>query len=192
LARREQVITMRSGNLRYYGLAVLAGASLSLAGCSQQTETPPVPPASNFPATTTSAPDSTTVTGQPVSGKPAQQTTTSTHASSQTTSTPAATVTISVVKQPTCPVHGTPDAPFSSPGTDAVISWKVTGANGAAIAVDNPNIYGAYGMYGATGQLSLAFGCDTTPGKTTHTYTVWPAGIKNVSKTISVSATNNP
>ncbi|GAB3894531.1 hypothetical protein GCM10029964_073130 [Kibdelosporangium lantanae] len=96
------------------------------------------------------------------------------------------------MKQPTCPVHGTPDAPFTSPGTDVVIEWKVTGATGAAIAVDNPNTYGAYGTYGATGQLTLAFGCTDKPGKTTHTYTVWPAGNKNVSKTISVSATNNP
>jgi hypothetical protein len=101
-------------------------------------------------------------------------------------------VTISVVKQPTCPVHGTPDAPFSSPGSDAVISWKVTGATGAALAVDNPGVYAAYGTYEATGQLSLAFGCSGTSGKSTHTYTVWPAGIKNVFKTISVSATNNP
>jgi hypothetical protein len=101
-------------------------------------------------------------------------------------------VTLSVAKQPTCPVHGTTDAPFSSPGTDVTIAWKVTGAGGAALAVDNPTVYGAYGMYDAAGQLSLSFPCNTTPGKTTHTYTVWPSGNKNVSKTITVSATNNP
>jgi hypothetical protein len=107
------------------------------------------------------------------------------------TSAAAEPVSISVVRQPTCPVHGTPEAPFSSPGTDVVISWKVTGATKAALSVDNPKVYAAYGTYEASGQLSLAFPCDTSPGSTTHTYTVWPAGNKNVSKTISVSARNN-
>jgi hypothetical protein len=93
-----------------------------------------------------------------------------------------------VVQQPTCPVHGTPEAPFSSPGTDVVIAWSVSGAKGAAIAVDNPGIYGAYGSdYPASGTLSLAFGCDKQ-GTNSHTYTVWPAGAHDVSKTITVSA----
>jgi hypothetical protein len=93
-----------------------------------------------------------------------------------------------VVQQPTCPVHGTPDAPFSKPGTDVVIAWSVTGAKGAAIAVDNPDVYGAYGSdYPAGGKLSLSFGCDSR-GTTTHSYTVWPAGAHDVSRTITVSA----
>ncbi len=67
------------------------------------------------------------------------------------------------------------------------ISWSVSGAGGAAIAVDNPDTYAAYGSdYPASGSLTLPFGCDA--GTTTHTYTVWPAGAKNVSKTISASA----
>jgi hypothetical protein len=67
------------------------------------------------------------------------------------------------------------------------LSWTVTGAGGAAIAVDNPDVYGAYGSdYPASGSLDLPFSCGS--GTTTHTYTVWPAGAKNVSKTISVSA----
>lgn len=102
---------------------------------------------------------------------------------------PAAKITsFRVVQQPTCPVHGTPDAPFSSPGTDVVIAWSVSGAKGAAIAVDNPGIYGAYGSdYPTSGTLSLAFGCDKQ-GANSHTYTVWPAGAHDVSKTITVSA----
>ncbi|MBV9920229.1 MAG: hypothetical protein JOY78_05140 [Pseudonocardia sp.] len=93
-----------------------------------------------------------------------------------------------VVQQPTCPVHGTPDAPFSKPGTDVVIAWSITGATGAAIAVDNPDVYGAYGGdYPASGKLSLSFGCDGQ-GTTTHSYTVWPAGAHDVSRTITVSA----
>jgi hypothetical protein len=96
-----------------------------------------------------------------------------------------------VVSQPTCPVEGTPDAPFSSPGTPVTIAWSVTGADGAAIAVDNPGLYGAYGRsYPATGQLELPFGCDGS-GTTTHTFTVWPAGAEGTSKTITVSARAN-
>jgi hypothetical protein len=102
---------------------------------------------------------------------------------------PAAKVTsLRVVQQPTCPVHGTPDAPYSSPGTDVVIAWSVSGAPGAALAVDNPGIYGAYGSdYPASGKLTLAFGCDGQ-GTTSHSYTVWPAGTHDVSRTITVSA----
>lgn len=104
-------------------------------------------------------------------------------------SAPAPKITsFRVVRQPTCPVHGTPDAPFSAPGTDVVIAWSVSGAKGAAIAVDNPDVYGAYGSdYPASGKLSLAFGCNSQ-GTTTHTYTVWPAGAHGVSRSITVSA----
>jgi hypothetical protein len=85
-------------------------------------------------------------------------------------------------------VHGTPDAPYSAPGTDVAIAWSVTGAKGAAIAVDNPGVYGAYGSdFGASGKLTLSFPCDGQ-GTTTHTYTVWPAGTHDVSRTITVSA----
>jgi hypothetical protein len=102
---------------------------------------------------------------------------------------PAAKVTsLRVVQQPTCPVHGTPDAPYSSPGTDVVIAWSVSGARGAAIAADNPGVYGAYGSeYPPSGTLALPFGCDGQ-GTTSHTYTVWPAGTHDVSRTITVSA----
>ena len=111
------------------------------------------------------------------------------HGSEPAPSAPAPEVTsLRVVQQPACPVHGTPDAPFSAPGKDVVIAWSVSGAKGAAIAVDNPNIYGAYGSdYGSSGQLTLPFGCDGR-GTTSHTYTVWPAGAHDVSRTITVSA----
>jgi hypothetical protein len=93
-----------------------------------------------------------------------------------------------VVTQPSCPVVGTPDAPFSSPGSGVVIAWEVRGADGAAISVDNPGVYGAYGGdYPATGSLELAFPCDGG-GDTTHTYTVWPKGAEGVHKTLTVTA----
>lgn len=93
-----------------------------------------------------------------------------------------------VVHQPVCAVHGTPDAPFSTPGSGVTIAWSVTGADGAALAVDDPTTYGAYGTsFPAKGQQEFPFSC--TPGTTTsHTFTVWPAGAKGTSKTLTVSA----
>ena len=93
-----------------------------------------------------------------------------------------------VVQQPTCPVHGTPDAPYSSPGTDVVIAWTVTGAKGAAIAVDNPGIYG---RTAATTRRAASCRCPSaaTPREPPPTsYTVWPAGAHDVSRTITASA----
>ena len=90
-------------------------------------------------------------------------------------SAPGPTITSFTVSKPNC-----------SAG-NVTVSWKVSGAGGAAIAVDNPDTYGAFGSdYPASGSQELPFSCGS--GTTTHTYTVWPAGAKNVSKTISVSA----
>jgi hypothetical protein len=102
---------------------------------------------------------------------------------------PAAKVTaLRVAQQPSCPVQGTADAPFSKPGTDVTITWTVTGASGAAIAVDNPDVYGAYGSdFPASGSMAFAFPCEPK-GTTKHTYTVWPAGAKDAPKSITVSA----
>ncbi len=102
-------------------------------------------------------------------------------------STPAI-ASFRVVSQPVCAVHGTPDAPFSTPGKGVTIAWSVTGVDGAALAVDNPTTYGAYGTsYPAKGQQEFPFAC--TPGTTTsHTFTVWPAGAEGTSRTLTVSA----
>jgi hypothetical protein len=105
----------------------------------------------------------------------------------------AKVVSLTVTQQPSCPVYGTTDAPYSSPGNDVVISWKVSGADGAAIGVDNPNTYGAYGSdYAVSGTESFAFGCGSGAGSTSHKFTVWPKGHPEISKTITVSARNNP
>jgi hypothetical protein len=99
-------------------------------------------------------------------------------------SAPGPKITKFAVSKPSCSVNSAPG--FTSEGS-VKLSWTVTGAGGAAIAVDNPDVYGAYGSdYPASGSLDLPFSCGS--GTTTHTYTVWPAGAKNVSKTISVSA----
>jgi hypothetical protein len=179
-------------------IAALAGCNVS-AG-SPTTQLPTVVPESTFD---TAAPVTTATTKSGTTGGQGSSSGGSGGSSggggsgggksTSTSSPPSGSVTVSVKKQPLCPRNGTPDSPFSTPGQDVTISWKVTGATKAAISVDQPNHYGSYGSdYPASGELTLPFSCNNTTGKTSHTYTVWPAGNKNVSKSVTVSATNNP
>ncbi|MBC6451664.1 hypothetical protein [Actinokineospora xionganensis] len=120
---------------------------------------------------------------------------TTTHHTTTTSKPPTGPVIVSfsVVQKPSCPINGTPDAPYSKEGVPVIIAWKINGADGAAIAVDNPTLYGAYGKdYPASGQLELSFPCSGTTGQTTHKYTVWPKDAKTISRTLTVSAQNNP
>ncbi len=98
-----------------------------------------------------------------------------------------ATVTLTLTGKPSCP-SGTNLVYF--PGTDAVISWSVTGAPGVALYVDGSS--GAYGFYGPTGSQSLGFPCDAPVNTVrTHTYTITTRGGASASKTISASALVN-
>jgi len=67
-----------------------------------------------------------------------------------------------------------------SPGNTlpAIIEWKVSGATGAALSVDNPGIVGSYRTYdGTTGSETLYAGCGGSPGSTEkHTYTIYTVG----------------
>jgi hypothetical protein len=150
------------------------GSDLASGSRSKKTKKPTTPmptTSSSKPTTTPTYPTTTTTTTKPH------------HAS---------VVSFTVVKQPSCPVNPKPGAPFHSPGSPVVIAWKVTGAPKAALSVDNPGLYGSYAKdLPATGQLELSFPCDNTPGKTTHTYTIYPAGFPHVHKTLTVSAQNN-
>jgi hypothetical protein len=67
-----------------------------------------------------------------------------------------------------------------SPGNNlpAIVEWKVSGATGAALSVDNPGIVGSYRSYdGTTGSETLYAGCGGSPGSTEkHTYTIYTVG----------------
>jgi hypothetical protein len=58
----------------------------------------------------------------------------------------------------------------------AIIEWKVSGATGAALSVDNPGIVGSYRKYsGTTGSETLYVSC--APGGTeSHVYTIYTTG----------------
>jgi hypothetical protein len=64
----------------------------------------------------------------------------------------------------------------SSGPQPAIIEWKVSGATGAALSVDNPGIVGSYRKYsGTTGSETLYVGC--APGSTeSHVYTIYTTG----------------
>jgi hypothetical protein len=196
---------------RVLGVVAVIGAGFALAGCNNVSAGSPTTQLPTVATTTTSdtAQPATTATtksgssgssgsggssnGGSGSGSGGSGSGGSGGKSTSSSSPPSASVTVSVKKQPLCPRNGTPDAPFTTPGQDVTIAWKVTGATKAALSVDQPSQYAAYGSdYPASGELTLPFSCNNTPGKTSHTYTVWPAGNKNVFKTITVSATNNP
>jgi hypothetical protein len=167
----------------------VAPAVATAAPTSDATTPTPVPAVTPAPAAPVPAPNAAGAAAAGGSGGGSAGGGSGGQGSAPAPSAPAPKITsFRVVQQPSCPVHGTPDAPFSKPGSAVVIAWSVSGAKGAAIAVDNPDVYGAYGSdYPASDKLSLPFGCDSQ-GTTTHRYTVWPAGAKNVSRTISASA----
>jgi len=64
----------------------------------------------------------------------------------------------------------------SSGPQPAIIEWKVSGATGTALSVDNPGIVGSYRKYtGTTGSETLYVGC--APGSTeSHVYTIYTTG----------------
>jgi hypothetical protein len=103
-----------------------------------------------------------------------------------------------VTQQPLCPITGTSDAPYSRKEQPVRLAWKVTGASGIALSIDDPDFFkqhhsGTYGSYGAEGTVELSFPCSTDPNKrtVTHTYTINTLGDNSKGKTISVTAQNS-
>jgi hypothetical protein len=88
------------------------------------------------------------------------------------------------VKQtPKCPSGQWPN------GREAIVEWRVTGADKVTISVDG---HGIYDTYGASGSQSFSFPCgDWDPGQTAkHTYLLMTVGGGPVAKkTITATAT---
>ena len=210
---------MTKPNSKHLFAALVVGFGVTLTACGTVVANGAPGTGSGTPSTSISADPTTTVaagdeedpgsdlaggsrskkTTKPTTPKPTatttpKPTTTPTYPTTTTTTKPhhASVVSFTVVTQPSCPVNPKPGAPFHSPGSPVVIAWKVTGAPKAALSVDNPGLYGSYTKdLPATGQLELSFPCGNTPGKTSHTYTIYPAGFPHVYKTLTVSAQNN-
>jgi hypothetical protein len=105
-------------------------------------------------------------------------------------------VSFTVKQHPQCAIVGTSAAPYSQPEKPVVLAWKVTGASGIALSIDDPNFFkkyhsGSWHNYGQEGTVELPFPCtDTTRQSTTHTYTLDTLGDNSKEKTISVTAQN--
>jgi hypothetical protein len=96
-------------------------------------------------------------------------------------------VSFTIVQQPRCPSGTTK---YETPAVPLKISWKVTGATGIALSVDDPHRVGSYGSYGTEGTLEFTFSCGGKVGSTeTHEYTLTTTGGTGhpKSKTLTVS-----
>jgi hypothetical protein len=78
-----------------------------------------------------------------------------------------------------------------APAVPAVIKWKITGATGAALSVDDPtHTAGTYGPEPLSGTETFEFGCNGGVGTTEkHTYAIYTVGGgKQHSLTITATA----
>ena len=96
---------------------------------------------------------------------------------------PSGTVKIvefKIVQQPKCP-KGT--AVFRAEAVPVIIKWKVTGATGVGLSVDNPKMPGSYGNYPASGTETFTFSCGGPVGTfEKHTYTITTTGGKQTKR----------
>jgi hypothetical protein len=97
-------------------------------------------------------------------------------------------VSFKVVQKPKCP-EGT--AVFRAEAVPLIIKWKITGADSAALSVDDPTgTPGTYGPAELTGTSEFTFSCGGEVGSTeTHTYAIYTVGGGTQKhKTLKVSA----
>ena len=97
-------------------------------------------------------------------------------------------VSFKVVQQPKCE-EGT--AVFRAKAVPLIIKWKITGADSAALSVDDPTgTPGTYGPAELTGTQEFSFSCSGEVGSTeTHTYAIYTVGGgPQKHKTLKVSA----
>ncbi|MCO8277920.1 hypothetical protein M1L60_45845 [Actinoplanes sp. TRM 88003] len=99
-------------------------------------------------------------------------------------------VYLRIAQKPKC-AEGT--AVFRADPVPLIIEWKITGATGGALSVDDPtNTPGTYGPVELTGSQEFQFSCSGEVGsKETHTYALYTVGGQGPvrSKTVKVSAT---
>ena len=98
-------------------------------------------------------------------------------------------VYLRIAQKPKC-AEGT--AVFRADPVPLIIEWKITGATGGALSVDDPtNTPGTYGPVDLKGSQEFLFSCSGDVGsKETHTYTLYTVGGTGPvrSKTVKASA----
>jgi hypothetical protein len=111
-----------------------------------------------------------------------------TSSSKAKSSTKAKIVSFKLVQKPKC-AEGT--AVFRAAAVPAIIKWKISGATGAALSVDDPtHTAGTYGPEPTSGTETFTFQCNGPVGSTEkHTYAIYTVGGgKQHSLTIKASA----
>jgi hypothetical protein len=168
--------------------ALLLGAA-TLSGCAAVEPTASdnvVRSAAVTPSDAVAAPDVTV----PVSPVPATTVTVTTSPSAKKpTKRGPRIVYLRIAQKPKC-AEGT--AVFRADPVPLIIEWKITGATGGALSVDDPtNTPGTYGPVELKGSQEFMFSCSGEVGsKETHTYALYTVGNGKVrSKTITASAT---
>ena len=152
---------------------------------AEPTSDAPTPDAATPAETTT--PGSTSTSSKHPSPTPAKSTRSSSSSSSPAPSGPRI-VSFKVVQKPKC-AEGT--AVFRADPVDLIIKWKITGADSAALSVDDPtHTPGTYGPEALSGTESFGFSCAGPTGSIeTHTYAIYTVGGgPQKSKTLKVSA----
>ena len=171
-------------------LTVLALAATSigaLAACS---------PGATTPGTRTVAADAAAGRSNPLADAPVpvpSKATSDAPATKTTAQTAKKTkkakiVSFKLVQKPKC-AEGT--AVFRAPSVPAIIKWKITGATGAALSVDDAtHTAGTYGPEPVSGTETFTFGCNGPVGSTEkHTYAIYTVGGgKQRSLTITATA----
>lgn len=160
----------------------------NLNGTSTPAPTPSVAPSVTGGSTASSAPPSSTAT-------PSHSGTGGGNGGS------SVTLTLAITQQPACPVVATSDSPFSSPGSDIIIHWTVSGgATGVAVSMDDPNFFAQYhtgsqqNFDGKSGDAELPYSCDiTVQPNTKHVYTFDTlGGGPTVQKSLTVIKQTSP
>ncbi|HEV3355693.1 MAG TPA: sigma-70 family RNA polymerase sigma factor [Pseudonocardiaceae bacterium] len=140
------------------------------------TTTDPAQPTTAQPPTTPPS-TTTTATSRTTTTEPTTRRTTTTSHGTTTSSPPLPVITSFVVtKQPTCAAGGPP--------AQVGLSWSISSATTAELAVDKAAPTG----YPATDTVTLPFACAGPVAPTTQTYTLSPAGNPAITRTLTVSA----
>jgi hypothetical protein len=119
---------------------------------------------------------------------PSPTTTSATKAPTATKAKKAKIVSFKLVQKPKC-AEGT--AVFRAAPVPAIIKWKITGATGAALSVDDStHTAGTYGPEPTSGTETFTFQCNGPVGSTEkHTYAIYTVGGgKQRSLSITASA----
>lgn len=180
------ILAVVTRSSRSIAVALTAGlAAATLAGCAATGSTPSAAPGpsssadadsatSGLGASSAAASHSASSSSSKPSAKKSASAKHTTKPSSSTASGPRI-VSFRIAQHPKC-AEGT--AVFRADPVPLIIEWKISGATGAALSVDDrTHTAGTYGSVDLQGTEEFAFTCAGDVGTTeTHTYAIYTVG----------------